>query len=82
MSERDEPPVIDHNPHEKRQTMAIWWVAWPAVVLLWVWYLYFYEFDWPSVAIGGVTMGVLVIWGMEITGNEVPESWRKAAGRR
>lgn len=77
-----EPPLIEHNPHEKRPTNAIWWFMWPAIALLWAWYLYFYEFDWPSVAIGGLTMGVLVIWGTEITGNKVPESWRKAAGGR
>lgn len=77
-----DPPRIDHNPHEKRQTNTIWWILWPAVALLWAWYLYFYEFDWPSIAIGGLTMGVLATWAIEITGNKVPDSWRKAAGGR
>lgn len=79
----NEPPkdFIEHIPGEKRPTNAIWWVLWPAVALLWVWYLAFYDFDWPSIAIGGLTMGVLVSWAIEVTGNKVPESWRGKPAR-
>lgn len=72
-----EPPTIEHNPHEKRQTNAIWWVLWPIVAALWVGYLSFFEFDWPAIALGAGTMGVLVTWAMEMTGNKVPDSWRR-----
>lgn len=82
MSERDEPPVIDHNPHEKRQTMAIWFAVWPLIAVFWIGCLYFGWIDWTSVFLGLGTGCALAIWATEITGNEVPESWRKAAGRR
>lgn len=72
-----EPPVIEHNPHEKRQGNGIWWFWWIALVLLWAGYLAFFEFDWPSIAIGGLTMGILVTWAVEMTGNKVPDSWRR-----
>lgn len=72
-----EPPTIEHNPHEKRQTNGIWWLLWLFVVLLWVWYLYFFEFDWPAIALGAFTMGVLATWAIDITGNKVPDSWRR-----
>jgi hypothetical protein len=72
-----EPPLIDHIPNEQRPSKALWWVLWAAVILLWVWYLYFFEFDWPAIAIGGFTMGVLITWSVEMTGNKVPGSWRR-----
>ncbi len=71
------PPLIEHNPHEKRQSNAIWWFWWPALAVLWTGYLIFFEFDWPSIAIGGLTMGILVTWSMEMTGGKVPDSWRR-----
>jgi hypothetical protein len=81
MSE-DDARLIEHNPHEKRPTNAIWWILWPSVALLWVWYLSFYDFDWPAVAIGGFTMFVLSTWAIEVTGNKVPDSWRSNSFRR
>lgn len=76
-----EPPTIEHNPHEKRQTNTIWWVIWPIIVLQWAGYLYFHEFDWWSVAIGGGTGIVLATWAIEITGNKTPD-WMKSHPRR
>jgi uncharacterized membrane protein YoaK (UPF0700 family) len=73
----DERPAIEHNPYERRPTNTIWWVLWLIVAALWVWYLSFFEFDWPAIALGGFTMGVLVSWSVDITGNKVPDSWRR-----
>ena len=72
-----EPPLIEHNPHEKRQTNTIWWVLWPMIAAMWVGFIYFDMVDWPSAAIGGLTLGVLATWAIEVTGNKVPESWRR-----
>lgn len=73
----NEPPIIDHNPHERRQTNAIWWIWVVLLALMWAGYLSFFEFDWPSLALGGVSMGVLVSWAVDMTGNKVPDSWRR-----
>lgn len=72
-----EPPVIEHNPNERRQSNAIWWFWWTALPALWVGYLSFFEFDWPSMAIGALTTAILIIWVTEKTGNKVPDSWRR-----
>lgn len=69
-----EPPLIDHNPYERKMTNRIWWIIWPIIGLQWVGYLYFRDPDWWSLALGGMTLGVLATWAIEITGNKVP-SW-------
>jgi predicted PurR-regulated permease PerM len=68
-------PFIEHDPNERRQSNFIWWLLWIFVALLWAWYLYFFEFDWPPIALGGVTMATLVSWAVDLTGNRVPRSW-------
>lgn len=73
----DEPPLIEHNPHEKRQSNAIWWVWAILLPLIWAGYLLYIDIDWPSVALGGVSIGVLASWAIEVTGNKVPDSWRR-----
>lgn len=70
-------PQIDHNPKEERPTNRIWWIVWPIVVLGWIWYLYFFEFTWVPIALGFLTGGILASWAIEVTGNRVPESWRR-----
>lgn len=65
---------IDHNPHEKRPTNTIWWVAWIGVALMWAWYFYFRELDWMALALGGTTGMILAAWAIDVTGNKVP-SW-------
>lgn len=77
----EEPRIIDHNPHEKRPTNTIWWVAWPLTGVLWVGYLYFHSFDWWSVALGGGTGILLASWSVDITGNKVP-SWMSGGPSR
>lgn len=74
---------IDHEPNERRPGWTIWWVAWGIVVALWAVQFARHglaSFDWDQIALGGLTVGVLVIWATEITGNKVPESWRRKRG--
>jgi prepilin signal peptidase PulO-like enzyme (type II secretory pathway) len=72
---------IEHDPNERRQTNTIWWVIWPIVGLLWAWYLYFFEFSWPALALGILSGGVLATWAIEVTGNKTPE-WMKSSPPR
>jgi hypothetical protein len=66
---------IDHNPHEKRPGNAIWWAAWLIVVLSWIWYFAYREFDKDALALGGFTGMIFTLWSLEMKGdNEVP-SW-------
>lgn len=72
-----EPPLIDHNPHERRPGVAIWWAAWMVVGLLWVAQFALDGLDslkWDQVALGAGTGILLTIWAMEMSGNKVP-SW-------
>lgn len=68
---------IEHNPNERRLTNAIWWVAWPFLALLWIWYFYFMPFQWHGIALGFLSGGFLTGWALEVTGNKVPDSWRR-----
>ncbi|WP_421565569.1 hypothetical protein [Ochrobactrum sp. EDr1-4] len=72
---------IDHIPNEKRPPKWIWKAAWAVVALFWL--LQWRDgFDWENIALGGITIGVLVAWAMEKTGGETPESWRSKPRRR
>lgn len=73
----EDPPTIEHNPHEKRPGNGIWWFWAVALPLFWVWYLCFFDFDWPSLALGALTALILVSWSVDMTGNKVPDSWRR-----
>lgn len=71
---------IEHNPDEKRPTSTIWWIAWAIVALLWTAQIYldgWSSLNWTQISLGGVTVGVLAIWAIEVTGNRVPESWAR-----
>lgn len=75
---------IEHNPDEKRPANTVWWVIWPIIALLWVAQIYLHgwsSIDWFQIALGGLTMGVLATWAIEITGNKVPASWNRWLGR-
>jgi hypothetical protein len=69
---------IDHDPSEPKidRDPFPWWIGWVLVASGWVWYLYFKEFDWISIALGGFTVGLLACWAIEKTGNRIPDSWR------
>lgn len=54
-----------------------WWVAWAVVALLWLGHWRYNAIDWESMALGGLTVGLLVMWAEEMTGGVVPASWRR-----
>ncbi len=70
---------IDHDPNEPKidRSDFPWWAAWVMVAFVWVCYLSFHVFDWYSIAVGGLTVGILTGWAVDTTGNKVPDSWRK-----
>lgn len=73
---------IDHDPEEPKvdRGPGPWRLVLPIIGLAWIWYLYFMPFDWPSIALGLMTGGGIVAWAIDVTGNKVPDSWRKSAG--
>lgn len=75
------PPLIDHNPHERREPKWLWKAIFAFVALLWLVNLP-KGYDWVQIALGGVTGLFLAAWAMEKTGGEVPESWRTKSARR
>ncbi|MBB6304051.1 hypothetical protein GGE67_004692 [Rhizobium leucaenae] len=74
---------IEHDPNEPKMDRGAgpWrWVL-PIVALLWIGNLVYYPIDWHSIALGGGTGIVLALWAIEITGNKVPDSWRRKSSR-
>lgn len=61
---------IDHNPHEKRPTNAVWWALWLIVAIGWVGYFWFNTPDWWGICGGFMTGCALAAWAIEITGNK------------
>lgn len=72
---------IDHNAHEKRPSNGVWWGAWIVVVIGWVWYLNYREFDRDAIALGAITGIVLTLWSLEMKGDNEPPSWLKGKPR-
>ncbi len=79
----NEPPkdFIEHIPGERREPWWSWWAIWAGVAAFWLLYLGD-EFNWEQVGLGLVTGVFLGAWAMDMTGGQVPESWRKATRRR
>ncbi|WP_273794154.1 hypothetical protein [Brucella intermedia] len=69
---------IDHDPDEPKidRDPFPWWMGWILVALGWLWYFYYKEFDWISIALGLGTGTMLAGWAIEKTGNRIPDSWR------
>lgn len=65
-----EPQMIEHNKHERRPTMGIWWAAWAVIAMLWLGYALFVGFDWPSILLGAGTGIILAAWATDLTGNK------------
>lgn len=65
--------LVEHKESEERPSNAIWWFTLAILALLWSGYLYFHEFEWLPVALGGYTGMALATWAIEITGNKTPE---------
>lgn len=69
---------IDHEPFERHPTNRIWWVALAIVAILWGLTLFGAKpIDWDNTLLGIGTGVLLALWAIEITGNKVPESWRR-----
>lgn len=69
----NDPKTIDHIPNERRPGNGIWWLGWALVALAWLGTWYSTGFDWHQIALGAYTGLMLACWGIEITGNKVPE---------
>lgn len=79
----NEPPkdFIEHIPGERREPKWLWKAAFVFVALFWL--LQWSDgFEWDNIALGVITGLFIGLWGMEMTGGEVPASWRKATRRR
>lgn len=72
---------IDHDPHEIKPQAGGWLLPWAVVAVGWAGCLYFNMIDWTSVALGAGTGGLLATWAIELTGNRIPDSWRKPPKR-
>ena len=60
-------------------------LIWPLVAvmlaLLWLGQWALFGFDWGQIGLGVLTGCMLALWAMEMTGGEVPESWRRKTPR-
>lgn len=73
---------IDHNPNEKRPPRWFWWAVFAALALLWIVVILTEAVEWSQVALGLGTGALVAGWAMELTGGEVPSSWRSKTPRR
>jgi hypothetical protein len=58
----------------------MWWWVLAVVLALWANVWGFHGIEWYSLGLGFFTGGMLICWAVEMTGNKVPDSWRKGAG--
>jgi hypothetical protein len=58
----------------------MWWMLWAMVTFFWVVTYFEGDVNWTMVSLGAVSMGVLVLWAMEMTGNKLPGSFSRDAG--
>lgn len=79
----NEPPrdYIEHIPNERREPWWLWWAAFAFVGFFWI--LQWSDgFEWDNIALGVITGLFIGAWAMDLTGGEIPASWRKATRRR
>lgn len=72
---------IEHNPKERRQPWWLWWVVWIVIAVFWLLQIR-HGFNWDQIILGLFTGLALGLWAMDLTGGEVPESWRSKPSRR
>jgi hypothetical protein len=77
----NERPVIDHNPNERRQPKWLWPIWCVALAVFWLLQIR-HGFDWGQIVLGFGTGLTLGLWAMEVTGGEIPASWRSKTPRR
>lgn len=74
---------IEHDPEEppRDTSKSPWLLVAIMLVLIWSGLFYLYEPAWLQLGIGALTGAMIMAWGVDITGNKVPASWRgKPAG--
>lgn len=78
------PPTIDHDPDEPPidRGPGPWRWVFPVIIAIFFLNVFTRDMDWTSLALGFGAGGVFAAWVIEITGNKVPDSWRKASRRR
>ncbi len=78
------PPVIDHDPNEPKKPYkpVSWLLIWAIIAFGWAGYLLTEEFNWYPIALGLGTGTMLATWAIEVTGNKVPDSWRRKSPNR
>lgn len=72
---------IEHNPNEKRPPKWFWKAAFAVIAIFWLLH-WGEEMNWPQIMLGLGTGIILMGWVMEITGGEIPKSWRSKTPRR
>lgn len=68
--------LIEHEPDEKRPDNRIFWIAGAILALIWFGHLAFFDLDWRSVVLGAATGFFVTAWGIEVSGNKLPDWWR------
>ncbi len=70
---------IEHDPNEPKidRSMKIYWIAAIVLALLWIGQWYFDGFDWEQIMLGLGTGILLTAWAIDVSGNKIPESWRR-----
>ena len=76
-----DPKTIEHIPNEKRPPKWIWKAGFSVVAILWVLQA-FDGFVWDQLMLGLGTGVLIGLWAMEVTGGNIPESWRRQLPRR
>ena len=72
---------IEHIPNEKRPPKWLWKAAFAFVAFFWL-LQYRDGYEWGSLSVGLITGLFLGLWAMEMTGGEIPSSWRSKTPRR
>lgn len=72
---------IDHDPHEPKLDRSgmrwIWLPLWAFIAYLWFDQWRAGDIAWDQIMLGIGTGGVLTAWAIDITGDKVPDSWRR-----
>jgi len=75
---------IDHDRNEPKidRTPGPWRWVFPVLLVMVVINAITGTISWPSFLGGLAVGGVLAAWAIEVTGNKVPDSWRRKSPNR
>lgn len=79
--------IIDHDPDELPRQRSWYWdkgiylIAWGGLAFIWAVQLKEGRFDWEQIGIGFATGVILIATAVGITGNKIPDSWRRKPPR-